>query len=120
MIIPHGYDLYYYDINSLYPYTMMTESVPVGNVKAFTGNILNINPDAFGFFECEIITPKKLNIPVLQFHNKNKTISPLGRFKGWFFSFRINFRYSISILVINFSEFRIFHIKYIHLTFSIL
>jgi len=40
----------------------------------------------FGFFEAIIHTPKQLNIPVLQIHNKGKTISPLGTFKAWFFS----------------------------------
>jgi len=41
-------------------------------MKAFTGDILKFNPDAFGFFEAIIKTPKDLDIPILQIHNKIK------------------------------------------------
>jgi len=103
MIIPYGKNLYYYDINSLYPYSMLSKPVPIRNMKAFTGDILKFNPDAFGFFEAIIKTPKDLDIPILQIHNKNKTISPLGKFKGWFFSEELrnainSFGYKIEII----------------------
>jgi hypothetical protein len=103
MIVPHGYNIYHYDINSLYPYAMANKYIPIGNMKAFTGNILNFKKGALGFFEAIITTPKKLDIPILQIHNKGVTVSPLGKFKGWFFSeelvnARDNFGYEIEVL----------------------
>ena len=86
MIVPHGYNLFHYDLNSLYPYAMMINKMPTGNMKSFDGDILKISPVAFGFFEAIVTTPKDLHIPILQIHSKNKSISPLGKFKGWFFS----------------------------------
>jgi len=102
-ILPYGENLFYYDINSLYPYSMLKNNMPLGNIKAFEGDIFKKDPKALGFFEAIINTPNKLNIPVLQIHNNNKTISPLGRFKGWFFSeelkfARDNFGYNFEIL----------------------
>jgi hypothetical protein len=38
-IINHGYNLFYYDINRLYPSVMMNKPVPIGNMKSFTGDI---------------------------------------------------------------------------------
>jgi hypothetical protein len=95
--------LFYYDINSLYPSVMMNKSVPIGNIKGFTGDILKKDPNAFGFFNVEVETPNDLNIPILQIHYKNRTISPLGKFNGWFFSEELrnakdNFGYTYKIL----------------------
>jgi len=86
MIIPHGFNIYHYDINSLYPYSMKTFDMPVTNIKSFEGDILKFNPEALGFFEAIIHSPKDLNVPILQIHDKGRTISPLGCFSGWFFS----------------------------------
>lgn len=48
----------------------------------FEGNILDHQPNAFGFFRCKIEAPVNLNIPILQTHVKTKsgirTIAPLG------------------------------------------
>ena len=40
--------LYYYDVNSLYPFIMSTQPMPVGKPIAFEGDIRSIIPDAFG------------------------------------------------------------------------
>jgi hypothetical protein len=56
--------------------------MPSDNIQFFEGDITLINPDAFGFFECEITTPPNLNRPLLQTRVNNNgrksTISPLG------------------------------------------
>ncbi len=51
---PHGYNLYYYDVNSLYPYVMKEYPMPVGTPKYFKGNILesSFSERPFGFFFC--------------------------------------------------------------------
>src|ERR1700674_1948922 len=72
--------LYAYDINSLYPYVMKQHMYPIGNPTYFEGNILKIDPNAFGFFYCKIIAPDNLLHPILQLHHKIKnylrTLSP--------------------------------------------
>ena len=76
--------VYCYDINSLYPYVMMTKPMPVGKPTYFKYDIRKINPDAFGFFYCKVTTPQYLEHPIIKIHNKTKngirTIAPLGSF----------------------------------------
>jgi hypothetical protein len=84
MIIPHGYNIYGYDVNSLYPSVMASNKVPTHNMIYFEGSKpLN---EIFGFVFANIIAPEGLNLPILQIHHKGSTISPLGKFTGWFFS----------------------------------
>jgi hypothetical protein len=91
MIVPTGNNIYYYDVNSLYPSVMAKKPMPTKNVRKFDGDVLLVDENAYGFFNCEVITPENLEIPVLQIHYKNRTISPLGKFTGWFFSEELKF-----------------------------
>jgi hypothetical protein len=61
-----GKKIYAYDINSLYPFVMKENKFPIGNPIYFEGDILKINPQAFGFFYCKILTPSFINHPILQ------------------------------------------------------
>jgi hypothetical protein len=102
MYIPYGENLYHYDINSLYPTSMLRFDMPVGHIKSFKGNILNIMDNPFGFFKCKITAPKFLDNPILQIRYNDRTISPLGTFTGWFFSEELlnatNYGYNYEIL----------------------
>jgi len=106
MFIPKGNNIHVYDVNSLYPFVMKEFKYPVGRPTYFDGNILKLDPNAFGFFYCKIQTPKNLKHPILQIHHKTnnglRTISPLGQFKGMFFSEELynaqKFGYSFEIL----------------------
>jgi hypothetical protein len=89
---PHGYNIYSYDVNSLYPTQMANYDMPVGSPTYFEGDI-NLREEIknpFGIFEVEVTSPDNLNYPILQlrFKTKNgiKTISPLGKWKSWYFS----------------------------------
>lgn len=59
---PYGKNLYYYDINSLYPYAMLKD-MPVGNPTYVEGDIDLDN--SFGFFYADIVTPSDIHIPIL-------------------------------------------------------
>lgn len=82
--------LYYYDVNSLYPYVMANKIMPIGKPIAFEGNIRNIEPDAYGYFYCEIICSDNLNHPIIQRRIKTKdglrTVAGTGTWSGWIHS----------------------------------
>jgi hypothetical protein len=106
MFKPYGTNIYRYDVNSLYPYAMKNNPMPIGNIKFFEGNILEINPNAFGFFKCEITAPSNIKHPILQTKfdtgNDLRTISPLGTWTDVLFSEEIynamKFGYKFKIL----------------------
>ena len=82
--------LFYYDVNSLYPYVMAYFDMPIGKPVAFEGDIRKIDPEAFGFFYCKITSPNDLEHPLLQRRIKTsegiRTIAGLGTWTGWIFS----------------------------------
>jgi hypothetical protein len=61
---------------------MHDQLMPVGNAIFFKGDIRKVDPDAFGFFYCEIVAPDKIKHPIIQTHVKTKggirTIAPIG------------------------------------------
>ena len=74
----------------MYPSVLKDKLYPIGNPTYFEGNLLKYEPNLFGFFYYNIITPTYLDHPILQIHHKTndgiRTLSPLGSFSGWFFS----------------------------------
>jgi hypothetical protein len=93
MYIPYNNEnelIYAYDVNSLYPFVMKNNPMPIGNMNYFEGNIRKLNPNAFGFFYCDIETPNYLEHPILQTHVKTdqgiRTISALGKYQDMLFS----------------------------------
>lgn len=81
VIIPRGENLYYYDVNSLYP-TAMLLPMPTGNPIYSTIKDLS---KIFGFTLATVTTPGD-NIPILPFKKSDGTlIFPNGTWTGWFF-----------------------------------
>ena len=82
--------IFWYDVNSLYPFVMKEYPMPTGKPIQFFGDIRKIDPKAFGFFFCEIIAPDNLKHPIIQTHvrvNKGiRTIAPLGQWSDMIFS----------------------------------
>jgi len=77
--------LYYYDVNSLYPFVM--KYVMPHKLKAVWTNFNNFNLDLFfGFLEVEVTCPKNIKIPVLPHKYNGKTIYPTGSWVGVYFS----------------------------------
>lgn len=98
--------LYYYDLNSLYPYAMKKFDMPVGLPRVFEGDITQIDPQAFGFFRCEITSPDFLDHPILQRRIRTqsglRTIAGLGSWIGIIHSEEMNnakkYGYSFKVL----------------------
>ena len=83
-------DLFFYDINSLYPFVMKHYAMPVGNPIIKTTSSLNID-NIFGFIEVIISTPDNDMLKILPIRLKHNfsnlgIIYPRGTFKGVFFS----------------------------------
>jgi DNA polymerase type B, organellar and viral len=103
-------DLFYYDVNSLYPFVMAKHLMPIGKPLAFEGNIRRVEPNAFGFFNCKITSPVDLKHPLLQCPEGRRikteqgmrTIAGLGSWTGWICSNEmdnaIKFGYQFEIL----------------------
>lgn len=79
--------VYCYDVNALYPFVMASKLMPVGRPIVFEGNIRRFEPNAFGFFYCEITSPSNLEHPILQrrvvTEEGMRTIAGLGTWTGW-------------------------------------
>lgn len=74
----YGKNLYYYDVNSLYP-KAMCNLMPFQIIKKHE-SMNNINLDNFfGFCLAEIETPKDIMIPLLPYKYQGKTIFPRGK-----------------------------------------
>ena len=83
--------LYYYDVNSLYPFVMANSPMPIGKPVAFEGNIRLVEPNAFGIFQCNITSPAKLQHPILQRRIKGHgTVAGLGSWTGWISSLEMD------------------------------
>lgn len=96
-----------YDVNSLYPFVMKEQMMPVGKPVYFEGNLDDVkeldfseleNKDLlnpFGFFFVEVESPLDINVPILpvkkiDFRTGNHTVTPIGKWTGWYFSEEIN------------------------------
>nr|YP_010689748.1 DNA polymerase type B domain-containing protein [Erysiphe quercicola]WBR75374.1 DNA polymerase type B domain-containing protein [Erysiphe quercicola] len=98
---PEGKDLYYYDVNSLYPYAALNP-MP-GCIASYDNNIntrIDKDSDLFGFFYCEIQT-SNLYYGLLPYHS-NGIIMPNGAWRWWYFSEELKFAalhgYSITVI----------------------
>lgn len=93
---PYLINGYHYDVNSLYPFVMSNNDMPIKSPKFVEINSdFNIN-NFFGFIEVEVESPKDVYIPFLVHTDKlGRLISPLGKWKDTYFSEEI--KYAITL-----------------------
>lgn len=89
----YGENLYYYDVNSLYPFAALND-MP-GNickyVESHNQDSLDITKNnLFGFFYCDVKTNTDY-IGLLPYRNNGILTYPVGEFSGWFFSPQIEY-----------------------------
>ena len=98
----YGTDLYYYDINSLYPYVMLKNEYPLiknNNYEYTTKYQVGIT----GIYECEVKCDY-MHIPLLPYKDaQNKLLFPYGKFKGFYTNREIEKAYNLGydIKIIN-------------------
>ena len=83
---PYGENLYYYDVNSLYPYVSLNDMVGLEcHKQEYIDKSANLN-ELFGFFYCDIEAPKDNYLGILPVRTKTGIIFPVGRWSGMYFS----------------------------------
>jgi len=77
---PYGENLYYYDVNSLYPYVALQDMPGLSCYKEEFSLSVNPNIDNyFGFYYCEIISPKDKYLGLLPVRSNVGIEFPLGK-----------------------------------------
>jgi hypothetical protein len=80
-------NVYYYDVNSLYPFAMLN---PMPHKALNQGKIIDLSNRSldsfFGFAEVKIFCPHNMAKPVLPFHLNGKTVYPVGSWTATYFS----------------------------------
>lgn len=99
--MPKGEDLYYYDVNSLYPFVMKEYPMP-GGVPVWYGNLEDRDLDGMlGFIEAYVVCPKTIKKPFLPYRDKEGTLFfPTGEFVGVYYSEELKFAREIGYTVI--------------------
>jgi hypothetical protein len=75
---PYGENLYYYDVNSLYPFAALNDMPGLNCKKVNFHNPSNHITDLFGFFYCKIESPLDLYLGLLPIRNKTGIMMPSG------------------------------------------
>lgn len=92
---PSGKNIRGYDVNSLYPYIMRNNPMPVGQPTFFKGDILQIYPDIlnnenkFLLIKVEIESPSNMDKPFILKSVGTNSIAPLGKWHGIYTSTEI-------------------------------
>lgn len=98
---PYGKDLYYYDVNSLYPFVMKEYPMP-GGKPVWHGNLEGMDLDSmFGFIEAYVVCPNTIKKPFLPYRDKNNTlIFPTGEFVGVYYSDELKYARDLGYTVL--------------------
>lgn len=88
---PYGENLYYYDVNSLYPYVAL-QDLP-GLECYFTDYHLTqqLIGNLFGFCYCLVEAPKDSYLGLLPVKDKSGLLFPVGKWYAWYFSEQLKF-----------------------------
>jgi hypothetical protein len=80
---PYGKNLFYYDVNSLYPYAALNTMPGLNCIYSdnINTNISSMLDNIFGFYYCKIKT-KEEYLGLLPYRTKKGLIQPLGEFEG--------------------------------------
>lgn len=87
--------LYEYDVNSLYPYVMVSNPYPSGRA-VFT---FDFDSNALGIFEAVVESPSDIHVPCLGVVRDGKFIFPVGVFKGHWTSAELHYAKSLGYRV---------------------
>jgi hypothetical protein len=75
---PHGKNLYYYDVNSLYPFVALQDMPGLDYQKVEYFIPMALTDDMFGFFECQIKVTNDKYLGVLPVKHGSGMYFPTG------------------------------------------
>lgn len=89
---PYGENLYYYDVNSLYPFVMKKFPMPIGEGK-WVDNLKDHTLDElYGFIEAYVYCPPSIKKPFLPYRDKkDNLLFPTGQFIGNYYSAELKY-----------------------------
>lgn len=93
-----------YDINSLYPYTML-KNMPIGMPERIT-YVEPLKPDKnlnnlYGMVKAKVTVPTDLKWPFLMYRTENTNIQPVGTWTGWFTTEELKYAEEQNLAVVN-------------------
>lgn len=96
-----GENLFYYDVNSLYPFIMKEYPMP-GGKPVWDGNLVDKDIDClFGFIEAFVSCPSSIKKPFLPVRGKDGTLLfPTGDFVGVYYSEELKYARRLGYTVI--------------------
>jgi hypothetical protein len=99
--IPYGKNLYYYDVNSLYPFVMKEFNMPSGK-PVWNGNLEGQDlSNLYGFIEAYVVCPRTITRPFLPYRDHNDTLLfPTGRFVGVYYSEELKYAKDLGYRII--------------------
>ena len=91
---PYGKKLYLYDVNSLYPYIMLNNKMPIGQPTLIDGNSkliesILMNNNKFSFVEVDVYCPEDVKAPLLLHRLNTNTVAPTGTWTDIYSSIEI-------------------------------
>lgn len=99
---PYGENLFYYDVNSLYPYVALQDMPGLECSLVYYYSSNKSIKELFGFFYCSIKAPTNSYIGLLPVRQSFGLDFPLGMWEGWYFSEQLKFAeengYTIKVL----------------------
>ncbi|XP_042453061.1 DNA polymerase-like [Zingiber officinale] len=99
---PYGENLFFYDINSLYPYVMKKYPMPCGE-PVWRKNLEKVELDTlYGFIEAYVVCPKDINRPFLPYREPeiNTLIFPTGHFIAVYYSEELKYARELSYKIV--------------------
>lgn len=98
---PYGENLYYYDVNSLYPYVSLNDMVGLDcHKQEYINKKADLN-ELFGFFYCHIKANQGNYLGILPVRTQTGIVFPVGTWSGMYFSEELKFAkengYEISV-----------------------
>lgn len=81
---PYGRGLYHYDVNSLYPYSML-KAMPGDLIRKSPSNSIDLE-NFFGFLRIKIQVDETVHKPLAIKRDKSGLINPVGSWTGLYFS----------------------------------
>jgi hypothetical protein len=99
--------LYYYDVNSLYPFVMKQHEYPDKFIK-WTRGKREFKKYQMGVWRCKVKVPEDMYIPVLAIKFNERLVFPVGEFEGYWTRYELEYAESLGCKILEYIEGAVF------------